>query len=328
VGVALDALSASGGHHELGFSSLEAYARERCARSGRWAADTRALAKRLRGLPRTREALQLGVIGWSTAELLARHMTGDSEVEWLGRAGQATVRELRSLLADAGAKVGDDAADEREATRALTVRATREDGWRFECARKVADAIAGPMSPDRLIQALLAEGYSTLLELVPESVQSELHDIERLEHESAVESEAHVAWRTELRSFRSDAEELCEGRLSSLHEMEPPAVTETTVSSYSLPRAPEALDREIRRLCSELSAHDLAIGIVAESAWKAEVWRRLGFATEAQYARERVGVSLSSLKAKRILAARAARSEWRLRVVVSVTKPRTCYLAS
>ena len=34
VGEALDTLSASGGHHELGFSSLEAYARERCERTG------------------------------------------------------------------------------------------------------------------------------------------------------------------------------------------------------------------------------------------------------------------------------------------------------
>jgi hypothetical protein len=71
--------------------------------------------------------------------------------------------------------------------------------------------------------------------------------------------------------------------------------------------SPEALDLEIRRLCSELAERDLALGIVAESARKAEVWRRLGFASESQYARERVGVSLSSLKAKRILAARAVR---------------------
>src|SRR5688572_25332048 len=74
VGEALDALSSSGGHHELGFSSLEAYARERCERSGRWAADTRWLARKLQSLPRTREALRAGTIGWSTAELLARHV--------------------------------------------------------------------------------------------------------------------------------------------------------------------------------------------------------------------------------------------------------------
>src|SRR5688572_22495589 len=292
IGAMLDVLSSSGGHHELGFSSLEAYARERCERTGRWAADTRALARKLHDLPRTREALELGIIGWSTAELLARHVTSNSEVEWLGRARQSTVRELRALLADAGLRVDADDADEPEATRTLTVRATREDGWMFECARKVAEAVVGPMSPDRLIQALLAEGYSTLLELVPEVAVSELHDLERLEHEAAVESEVHVAWRAELRRFRSDAEELCEARLSSSSEAEPSPVT-ARASLCSLPRGAEALDREIRRLCSELCAHDLALGIVAESVRKAEVWRRLGFATEAQYARERVGVSLS-----------------------------------
>jgi hypothetical protein len=95
--------------------------------------------------------------------------------------------------------------------------------------------------------------------------------------------------------------------LSSAAELDSREVGETTSSVCSPSQIPEALDREIRRLCSELSDRDLALGIVAESARKADVWRRLGFATEAQYARERVGVSLSSLKAKRILAARAAR---------------------
>ena len=37
------------------------------------------------------------------------------------------------------------------------------------------------------------------------------------------------------------------------------------------------------------------------------MWRRLGFATELHYVRERLGVSLSCLKSKRILASRAAR---------------------
>jgi len=50
VGEALEALSSSGGHHELGFSSLEAYVRERCERTARWASDAQALARRLRAL--------------------------------------------------------------------------------------------------------------------------------------------------------------------------------------------------------------------------------------------------------------------------------------
>src|SRR5688572_29563873 len=92
VGRALDALASSGGHHELGFSSLEAYARERCERTGRWAADSRALARKLELLPETRAALQTGAIGWSTAELLARHVTPESERSWLEKARHVTVR--------------------------------------------------------------------------------------------------------------------------------------------------------------------------------------------------------------------------------------------
>jgi hypothetical protein len=131
VGGVLDSLWSSGGHHELGFSSLEAYARERCERSGRWAADTRAFARKVASLPLTRDALRGGEIGWSTAELLARHVTAESEDEWLERARTATVRELRVLLARArGEALGapseaanptgstaDDDADEPEAKR-------------------------------------------------------------------------------------------------------------------------------------------------------------------------------------------------------------------
>ena len=102
IGEALDALGSSGGHHELGFSSFEAYARERCERSGRWAADTRALWHKLQSLPATREALRIGAIGWSTAELLARHVTAESELAWLEKARGVTVRELRAIACHRG----------------------------------------------------------------------------------------------------------------------------------------------------------------------------------------------------------------------------------
>jgi hypothetical protein len=47
------------------------------------------------------------------------------------------------------------------------------------------------------------------------------------------------------------------------------------------------------------------LGGLAERFWKANGWRRLGYATESQYVRERLGMSLSSVKAKRALARRA-----------------------
>jgi hypothetical protein len=254
IGTALDRLSSSGGHHELGFSSLEAYARERCERSGRWAADSRALAQRLARLPRIRRALQEGTLGWSTAELLARHVTPETELDWLERARGATVRELRVLLA----RSDEDDDDATERARALTVRATREDGWVFECARRVAEAVAGPMAPDRLLQTLLAEGYTTLLDHAPKDVQRDLHEIERLEIDAAAESEAWVAFRAERARWHAEAQELCEARVAPPSEFERFDASETAYQiragwDCSPSVAPAALDREIRALCSEPS---------------------------------------------------------------------------
>jgi hypothetical protein len=75
LGELLGALAQRGGHHELGFSSLGAYARERCGRSGRWANESRLLAERVAKLPQLRAALSGGAVGWCMAELVARHAT-------------------------------------------------------------------------------------------------------------------------------------------------------------------------------------------------------------------------------------------------------------
>jgi hypothetical protein len=246
-----------------------------------------------------------GTIGWSTAELLARHVTAESELEWLEKARNATVRELRALLADG--KATEEGEDDDEPTSKLTVTATREDGWLFEGERKVAEAVVGPLSADRLLQNLLAEGYSTLLELVPYAERSGLYEIEGFESEVCADLEAQAAWCAERRRWQNQAEELCEKRLSTLAVLDSREGGEAMNVGCSASDTPEALDREIRCWCLELSERDLALGIVAESARKAEICRRLGFASEAQYARERVGVSLSSLESKRTLATRTGR---------------------
>jgi hypothetical protein len=144
-----------------------------------------------------------------------------------------------------------------------------------------------------------------LLELVPDAEQSGLYDLEGFEFGVTADLESQAAFCALRRSWRDEAEELSEKHLWSLFDVESP--DETAGFERSSSDAPELLDREIRRWCGALSERDLALGIVAESARKAEIWRRLGFATEAQYVRERVGVSLSSLKAKRVLATRTGR---------------------
>ena len=75
--------------------------------------------------------------------------------------------------------------------------------------------------------------------------------------------------------------------------------------SHESSATPTALDAQIRVLCRELAERDLIIGLIAAELHRNEAWRRFGYATEAQWARERVGLSLTSIKAKRALAARA-----------------------
>ena len=76
------------------------------------------------------------------------------------------------------------------------------------------------------------------------------------------------------------------------------------------------IDSELGRVAAELARRDLLLGEVAEAFWNDDGSRRLGYATAAQYARERLGMSLSSVKAKRALA-RRAQSMPRLREAVN-----------
>jgi hypothetical protein len=74
-----------------------------------------------------------------------------------------------------------------------------------------------------------------------------------------------------------------------------------------LPRGPRALDAEIVRFAQTLARRDLRVGELARVVLRSREWCRLGYATAAQYARERVGVSLSTLEHRITLARRAAR---------------------
>src|SRR5690349_18920519 len=68
---ALEVMS-RGAVFELGFSSLGAYAVERCERGVRWAEAGRCMARRLEQLPALRQGVATGRVSWSMAELLAR----------------------------------------------------------------------------------------------------------------------------------------------------------------------------------------------------------------------------------------------------------------
>jgi hypothetical protein len=306
IGEGLQMLAEHGGHHELGFSSLAAYALERCQQSGRWATDSAIMARRLAALPKLRAALATGALGFSMVELLSRHATSDSEERLLGLASKCTVRQMRAQLAaestnessSAEAAAATEAAEDDAEPCVLTLTLDRWELWLLECTAWLVRTIEPGATWDTVFEGIVAEGWGTLRELVPGSTSTEPpSDSQTLRDLSAAWSRQRAAWRTE-------AEARSEPRLESTGEPKPSF--EPVARAPAEPAEPAVIDAHIQRLSRELAERDLLLGVLAERFFRADGWRRLGYGTEHQYARERLGLSLSSLKAKRHLAARCS----------------------
>jgi len=287
----LEALARCGGHHELGFASVEGYALERCERSARWVQGSRSLARKLAELPAIRRALVRGEIGFCMAQVIARVARADDEEQWVEEARRRTVREMRALIRD-GTGPGPvfAAADEPRVTLSVTV--DREDGWLFEHARLLGKHAGTPASD--ILDALLAEGTTSVLAEVDRSLVEPFDG-------TLDERAPQRTWEQELARFRDEAERLCEARIGERSRIVP---GEARSGELTWDGDAEAMDAQLRSVAAELARRDLVLGELAERFWRADGWRRLGFATESQYARERLGMSLSSVKAKRALARR------------------------
>jgi hypothetical protein len=62
-----------------------------------------------------------------------------------------------------------------------------------------------------------------------------------------------------------------------------------------MPEDPVKLDGWLRRKCTELSSRDVWLGEMLAGFVQADGWRRMGYASDTQYARERLGMSRSSM---------------------------------
>jgi hypothetical protein len=329
LGQVLEVLS-RGGFFELGFSSLAAYALERCDRSARWAEAARCLARRVEALPELRRAMAIGKVSWSMGELLARVAQPEDEARWVKAAESRTVRQMRGLVEPAmaarceaggsvvekhaamavqpavasGAHDGDIDVDE---VCTLTCTVDQEEAWLFEATQSLLGQL-GVHGTDAQIEALLAEGQGTLLAGLPEGTL----ELEQLEGTDT----AQRRWLSELRRWRAEAEALCEQRivgplLASREQSRGPAAAEGAVAvaaargMTSLERAAcNELDGQVRALAGALARHELELSRLVLAFHRADGWRRLGYATETQYARERLGLSQSSLFGRRALALR------------------------
>ncbi len=292
IGEALDRLAVMSGFGELGFSSLAAYAHERCERGGRWAVASRTLARRLAGLPRTRRALEEGTLLWSMAEVLAAHATAENEAELLEVARERTVRQMKGWLAPRA----DVAGCEEEERRDLRVSVGFDEIAIVEATRVLVGALDNTAVTDEaLLEAMLAEGESALLGL-----ETAGRGRSRGDDEDEAERARVAACERESRARR---EECAEGRI--------PAVRAVGLfdehGDAPLGSTARELDAEIRKCCALLARRDLEMGRLWRIMVEHGGWAKLGYGSDAQYARERVGVSLSSLRHRCTLARRADR---------------------
>jgi hypothetical protein len=342
LGEALELLVARSGLFELGYHDLASYARQRCSRSGRWAQDTRAVARRLSSLPALREALLAGQVGWSMAELVSRHATAETDGELTEQAQQRTVRQMRAWLSESHSSDGasepepggaaqaqlpeargaaatspephplfmpggdgepitvtlEAAAslaelDEADPVRTLTLTLEREVAWLLEATRILVEHLGGQRDTESWLEAVLAEALTSL----PGKRRGELGD--------GVEAELERAWLEQRARWRDQSEARCEQNFTELLRLgAQPAGAAQLAESLGDPGGLESiaeLDRWIASAAGRLATADLRLASLAERMHELEGWRRLGFASENQYARERLSISASSLRAKRAL---------------------------
>ena len=273
-------------YRELGFSTLGAYALERCCRGGRWAAESRALARRLESLPQLSAALETGSIGWSMAEVIARHATPQIEASLLQVARGKTVQAMRIALSP------NEEPDNDEPARTLSLTVPVEEAWALQATRMMIEHMDGNSPGEHWLGSLLAEGHISLLDLVQPG-----------ENDFSAQIEAEdAAWRVEMKRLQ-DLHAKAELRSCLAVTMHPNAGE--APDADDLPTGVEQLDTRIREYSAELGSRDLFFGRVAQRFLVLGGWQSLGFVSEAHYARERLGMSRASLRSKMSLARRS-----------------------
>ncbi|MBX3274871.1 MAG: hypothetical protein KF729_31695, partial [Sandaracinaceae bacterium] len=279
LGVALHRLGK--GFQELGFRSFAMYVRERVSQGARWCGDTRALARRLEERPVIRAALVSGRIGWSMAEMLARHVGPDDEAELLAAVEGATVREVREALRTAGGEV---AAEEDEAYCTVDLPVTASELLALEATKAAIEHVnGGVVEPGHWLECLVFEGASTLFAKRPDLA-------------SQYERFAPTARRE-----RGLVEEPVPARRAVTDE----ACVEEPVEADD----PVALDAVVRDVGARLASRDLWLGALLSRFMLARGWVALGYASEQSYFDERLGLARSTARGRITLARRVEHLE-------------------
>ena len=288
-------LVAARGWERLGFARLSDYARERLGLSARQVYELARIDARLRELPRLESAFLRGRLSWSKARLVARVADAGDETRWIAYARRVPVaaleREVRAV--DRGALESGALGACDEDGRPLYPRATvlircsrRVHGglWR---ARLHTPRVAGEhLAPWQCMELVAAEVLSALpLEVSPEA------EPERVRLTASPGGDPP-------RRAPLEAPDVCARDAPDDEEAAPGLPPPLRALLEDLETAdPFEVDDRLRRVVAleQRLLADLAPGLARVAAGK--LYRRLGHATLASYARDRLGMAPSTVRA-------------------------------
>ena len=259
-----------GGPGAFGLSNRDAYCKERLSRTGGWVGEAALLAARLELLPRIAAAYDAGELRWSMVELLARRAQAEDEAELLGFAltPGVTVHTMREVLA------GEDAEEAFASGRCrLEETMPSEEALIVEATKIVHEHVNGP--GEDFFAAVVGEAAATMPELMYDDGPLDLDAVR-----------ARIAAGI---ARRREEEERAEPDLPA---------NEPERGDFPVEPLPEdvrGLDALMRRISMRLASRDLVLGRTASDFFRAARWRELGYASDTQYCRERLGMSRTAV---------------------------------
>jgi hypothetical protein len=265
----------------LGYARLSDYSAERLGLSARWVRSLALVGQAFRDYPRLEDALASGALGWTKVRLLASLPPGEDEAAWLARASQVTAAELSKLVrkVDRGSLEGGVLDDEAPVSRLFEVRCTPEVRWKWNVGRHAARRVAGRMC-----------SVGEAAEVIAAEVLSAIPADEIREREPGAEPDA--SWKGPSEWARKVA--------ASETAARPPwpgyGALQSLLEGLNNADAFE-LDQRLRRALVIEQRLDAQVGPLLARVWNGWIPRMLGYPTRESYARERLGMDPTRVRA-------------------------------
>jgi hypothetical protein len=283
IGDGLSALTAGDRLIGLGFSSLKDYAREVLGIGERKAQALAQLSRELERRPQLRAAVVAGAVRIRHAQTVLPVAIGEAEASWVDRARTETVRALEAAVRDAR---GGEAEPEEEWTR---FQARLSDGDRAVVDEALE--LAGQMFP--------GSSRAERLEAMAQEYLGE-HPLEAGDDGAGGAGGAFTLERAR-RAHAAAQEERAERESEGWSYLDAPCAVAAPMGGFDAYSTAEELDASLRELAARRDAWDDLLGALAYLVRRTGLWRTAGFASFAQYCRERLGLGARTVEQRAAL---------------------------